>query len=275
MPNLPELAKNREFALRPTLVRAAVSPTAVAATAIGAGIGALDQSLVLAVILGAVGWGGRMIAAVVARTRHDARARPKPADLDPWSVPDPWRQLVHQAAAAQGRFDQALRDWPDGPIRDRLDGLRPHFYADVAAVGAIAKKGAAMLGWTGAYQDRSRPTADRLRQELSRVQSERQRLTPGSAGREAELGREEGAIAAQLRSLSQAESAANEVHAQLRLIVARIDETVTSVLVLGTETTATTGPEAVAAALASLNDELLALHAGLDEARAQSDPLTP
>lgn len=275
MPNLPELAKNREIALRPTLVRAAVSPTAVAATAIGAGIGALDQSLVLAVILGAVGWGGRMIAAVVARTRRDARTRPRPADLDPWSVPDPWRQLVHQAAAAQSRFDQALRDWPDGPIRDRLDGLRPHFYADVAAVGAIAKKGAAMLGWTGAYQDRSRPTVDRLRQELSRVQSERRRLTPGSAGREAELGREEEAIAAQLRSLSQAESAGNEVHAQLRLIVARIDETVTSVLVLGTESEATTGPEAVAAALASLNEELLALHAGLDEARAPSDPLTP
>lgn len=216
-----------------------------------------------------------MVAAVVARTRRDAKARPRPADLDPWSVPDPWRQLVHQAAAAQGRFDQAFREWPEGPIRDRLDGLRPHFYADVAAVGAIAKKGAAMLGWTGAYQDTSRPNVDRLRQDLSRVQSERQRLAADPSGRDSELAREEEAIAAQLRSLSQAESAAHEVHTQLRVIVARIDETVTSVLVLGSDTASRTGTEAVAAALGSLNEELMALHAGLDEARARSDPSTP
>lgn len=216
-----------------------------------------------------------MIAAVVARTRRDAKARPRPAELDPWSVPDPWRQLVHQAAAAQTRFDQALRDWPAGPIRDRLEGLRSHFYADVAAVGAIAKKGAAMLGWTGAYHDTSRPTADRLRQDLAEVQTQRRRLAGAPSGREAELAREEAAIAAQLRSVNQAESAANEVHTQLRLIVARIDETVTTMLILGTDTTAYSEPDAVAAALTSLNDELMALQAGLDDARAPSDPSTP
>jgi hypothetical protein len=256
-------------------VRAAVSPAAVAATAVGAGIGVLDQSVVLGVVLAAVGWSGRMLAALVARARRDAKARPRPAELDPWSVPEPWRQLVHQAAAAQGRFDQALREWPDGPIRDRLDGLCPQFYADVAAVGAIAKKGAAMLGWTGAQPDTSRPTVDRLRQDLARVQTERQRLAAAPSGRELELTREEEAIAAQLRSLRLAESAGNQVHTQLRLIVARIDESVTSVLVLGTDAAAPRGPEAIAAALAALNDELTALHAGLDEARAPSDPLTP
>ena len=261
--------------MRPTLVRAAVSPTAVAATALGAGIGVIDQSVVLAVVLAVAGWGGRMVAAVVARTRRDAKARPRPAELDPWSVPDPWRQLVHQALASQGRFDQALRDWPDGPIRDRLDGLRPHFYADVAAVGVIAKKGAAMLGWTGATQDTSRPSADQLRHELTRVQTERRALASAQSGRAVELVRAEEAIAAQLRSLVQAETAANEVHSQLRFIVARIDETVTSVLILSTDTAAHTGTDDVAAALASLNDELMALHAGLDEARAPSGPLTP
>jgi hypothetical protein len=273
--NLPERAERREIVLHPSLVRAAVSPAAVAATAVGAGIGVLDQSVVLGVVLAAVGWSGRMLAALVARARRDAKARPRPAELDPWSVPEPWRQLVHQAAAAQGRFDQALREWPDGPIRDRLDGLRPQFYADVAAVGAIAKKGAAMLGWTGAQPDTSRPTVDRLRQDLARVQTERQRLAAAPSGRELELTREEEAIAAQLRSLRLAESAGNQVHTQLRLIVARIDESVTSVLVLGTDAAAPRGPEAIAAALAALNDELTALHAGLDEARAPSDPLTP
>ena len=275
MTNLPERVQSREIALRPTLVRAAVSPTALAATAVGAGIGVLDQSVTLAVVLAAVGWAGRMFAAAVARTRRDAKTRPKPAELDPWSVPDPWRQLVHQAAAAQARFEQAVRDWPAGPIRDRLDALRPHFYADVAAVGAIAKKGAAMLGWTGASLDAGRPTIDRLRQDLTEVQTERRRLGTAPSGRDVELARTEEAIAAQLRSVTQAESAANEVHSQLRLIVARIDETVTSVLILSTDAATPTGPEEVVATLTSLNEELMALHAGLDEARAPSDPLTP
>mgnify|MGYP000320077299 CR=1 FL=1 len=47
---------------------------------VGAGIGVLDHSAIVAVVLGAVGWTGRMVAAVVARHRRDRAAE---LDLGP------------------------------------------------------------------------------------------------------------------------------------------------------------------------------------------------
>src|SRR5581483_6712293 len=138
MPNLPAIIRH------PSVVRATVSPTAVALAAAGAGIGVLDHSVILAVVLAAAGWTGRMAAAVIARMHRDRAAQPRPAALDPWSVPEPWRQLLHQAMDAQARFDQAIADWPSGPIRDRLGYLQPRLWNDVAQVGGIANRGAAL-----------------------------------------------------------------------------------------------------------------------------------
>lgn len=267
MSNLPEPVRRRDLLIHPSLLKAAVSPTAVAATAVGAGIGVLDRSVVLAVVLAAVGWGGRMTAAVIARARREQAARPRPAQLDPWSVPEPWRQVLQQASTAQTRFVQAVDDWPPGPIRDRLDAIRPRFYAEMDALAAMARRGAALTGWTGgSLSAAARPSADELARDLRRAESERVRLAGTSPGREAQLARTEEAIAAQLRALRSSEEAAAVVHDRLRVAVAKLDETITTVLVLGAESPPAGHAESVVEALQDLNDEMTALHAGLTQA---------
>ncbi|MBV9659929.1 MAG: hypothetical protein JO337_02100 [Acidimicrobiales bacterium] len=276
MSNLPEPLRRRDVVLHPSLLKAAVSPTAVAATAVGAGIGALDQSIALAVVLAVVGWGGRMVAAVIAKARRERAARPRPAQLDPWSVPEPWRQLLQQAGAAQLRFDQTVDDWPEGPIQERLIALRPRFYAEMDLVGAMARRGAALTGWTGAAGMSNRPSANALAGELLRAEAERARLGGRSPGREAQLARAEEAVAAQLRALRSSEDAAAVVHDRLRVAVARLDETITTVLVLGAEVGSLGHVEGVVDALQDLNDEMTALHTGLSQAAGTPpDSFTP
>lgn len=272
MPNLPVPAAVRH----PSVVRAAVSPTAVAVTAAGVGIGVLDHSVILAVVLGAGAWAGRMVAAVIARARRERQAQPHPAQLDPWSVPEPWRQLVQQASGVQTRFDQTLRDWPAGPLKDRLSYLQPQVYAGMAQVASVAKRGAAISGWSGGVPAPGRVSGKALSAELRRVEADRQQVSGRSPEREAALARTEEAIAAQLRAVRSAEDAAGLVHDRLRVLVANLDQTVTSMLVLGIGE-AEAGADAVQATLETLTDEVTALHRGLTDATvsAGGNPALP
>jgi hypothetical protein len=263
---LPEVVRH------PSIARAAVSPSAIAVTAAGVAIGIFAaHSVVLAVILGVIGWTGRMAVAVMARAHRAKKAKPKPAQPDPWSVPEPWRQLLRQALAAQSRFDQAVADWPPGPMRDRLASLQPRVYDDVEQVGLAARRGAALSGWSPAGTTAAgRPSATQLSDQLRRIESERAAAGPTASARQDALARQEEAVAAQLRAVRSAEQAADLVHAQLQLIVARLDEAVTSILLLGAESAGTGGSDALATSLDSVMDEITALHQGLADALATS-----
>ncbi len=264
VPNLPEPV------LHPSTVRAAVSPTAVAATAIGVGIGVLAQSIILAVILGVGFWSVRMMVGAFARARRRRAAQPKPAQLDPWSVPEPWRQLLRQADNAQSRFDNAVKDWPPGPISERLTDLQPRLWSDVEDIGTIARRGAALSAWVSGVPATGRPSPKQLAEQLRQTEAERQSLAGRSASREASLARTEEAIAAQIRAVNSASEAESLVLDRIRMVVARLDETVTSLLVLGAG-----GGEAqadsVTASLDQINDEVTALLRGLAEATSTSN----
>lgn len=259
--------------LPPALVKAAVSPAAVAATAAGAGIGLLDHSIVLTIVLAACGWVARMAAAVVSWRRRERAARPRPANLDPWSVPEPWRQLLQQALAAQSRFDQTVAGWPPGPTRERLTTLQPRVYQEVAELGALARRGAAATGWTGATFAPGRPSAGALSVEIKEVQAERARLGGTAPDRAAELSRREDALAAQLRALNRAEQAGAELQDRLRRAVARLDETVTE-LVSTPAPADMDEPIGVASALDELSDGITTLRAALTETSGASAPDT-
>jgi hypothetical protein len=264
MSNLPVPVRH------PSVVRAAVSPSALILTGAGVVIGlVLLQSIILAVVLGAGAWAGHMVAALIAQARRERAARPKPAALDPYSVPEPWRQLVQQAANAQSRFDQTIKDWPPGPIQDRLLGLRPRLYSGMEEVGVIARRGAALGGWTGGAPTTRRPTAAQLSDQLKRLEAERRQVSGQAPGREATLARSEEAVAAQLRAVRGAEDAAAMVQDRLRVLVARLDESVTSLLVLGVDGSES-GAESLEETVNELTDEITALHRGLTDATASS-----
>jgi hypothetical protein len=272
VPNLPEPV------FHPSTVRAAVSPAPIAAAVIGAGIGVLAHSIILAVVLGVGFWSVLMMVGAFARARRRRAAQPKPAQLDPWSVPEPWRQLLHQADSAQSRFDNAVNDWPPGPIRERLSDLQPRLWSDVEDIGTIARRGAALSAWVSGVPATGRPSAEQLADQLRRTEAERQTLAGRSASRDASLARTEEAIAAQIRAVRNASEAQSLVLDRLRIVVARLDETVTSLLVLGAG-----GGEAQAGSvtdsLDEINDEITALLHGLAEATSTSSgavgPLEP
>src|SRR5262249_35089065 len=117
LPQLPEPVRH------PSVVRAAVSPSAIILAGAGVGIGLLAASVRLAVILGVVGWVVRM-AFAVSRSRPRGRGLPV-VTIDPFAVPEPWRQYVQQALGARQRFDQTLSQWSPGPLHDRLMLLQP------------------------------------------------------------------------------------------------------------------------------------------------------
>jgi hypothetical protein len=238
-----------------------VSPTAALATAAGAGIGVLDHSVVVGVVLAAAGWTGRMLAAIVTGRRRARAALPHPAELDPWSVPEPWRSLLQQAATAQARFDQVVHEWPPGPTRDRLEDLRPRVYAEVGELGTLARQGAAASGWTGATFAAAGPSAGQLGAELERLRVERTRLGSPSQ-RAAELTRREEAVAAQLRAAHRGQEVSDEIQDRLRRAVARLDQTVTELLAMGA---AEGDSDGVARAVDELSDGISSLRAALTE----------
>ena len=84
----------------------------------GVVVGLLLSSVVLAVVLGAAAWARPDGGCVVDAGPPPAGGPSQPAELDPWSVPQPWRGLVSQAPDAQSRFDQAVDGWPAGPIKE-------------------------------------------------------------------------------------------------------------------------------------------------------------
>jgi hypothetical protein len=250
--------------LTPALLRAGVSPTAVAVTAAGAGIGILDHSVILSVVLAAGAWMGRMAIALGARRREARAARPRPAVLDPWSVPEPWRQLLRQASGAQTRFDRAVSGWPDGPTRDRLVSLQLRVYTEVGRLGALARQGAATAGWSGTSTAAGQPAVEDLAAELRRTQADLARVGPEATERRRALARREAAIAAQLRSRRHAEDAAEMLHDRLRSAVARLDQSVTDLLVAE--------PAGSESALDELTDGISSLGAALAEGGGPPPP---
>lgn len=262
MTDLPEPVGNTPPAVSPQVMRAAISPTSVAVVAVGVVVGVLVGSWILALVLAIIGWGGRMgLAALAARRRYEA-SRPRPAQIDPWSVPEPWRPLLQQVADAQRRFDQVVADWPPGPLKERLLAMQPQVWTDVGALGAMARRGAYMTAWNGVPSGSAPPRAESLSEEMHRVAAERTALGAGSDEHRESLDRREEALAAQLRSARASQQAAGHLLDLLRSAAARLDGTVTDLLALGGEAG---GSGDVLSSLKEVSEEVAALRAAVAE----------
>jgi hypothetical protein len=262
--------------IRQAVRRAAVSPSALVLAAAGVGIGLLAQSVVLAVVLGVGAWFVRLVFAALRARRR--RPRLPAVTIDPYAVPEPWRQYVRQAQSAQQRFDSSVATWSAGPLRDRLIQLQPRLAAGVNEVWVVAQRGAALGGSAAGsgLPSVAQASVVQLSTELRRVQAEQQR-TPGS-DRQRALARSEEAIAAQLRAAHRTEEAKNEVLDRLRLLTARLDEAVTQLLELGLEQAGGSDDVSADAATGSIDallDDIGALHEGLREAGAAAANADP
>jgi hypothetical protein len=195
----------RDRFLTPGVARATTSPSAIVATGAGAaaaillGLGPLG-----AVALGLGAYGARVLAAV-------PRA-PKRPGIAPRSVGEPWRGLIEDVLDARRRYDQALDGVRPGPLRDRLGEVGGRLDTAVDEAWRIASAGNTLS------VGRRRIDTDAIRRDLQAASA-----APHSERSEQTVT----AIRSQLESADRLDRTIYDTYERLRLLDARIDETVT------------------------------------------------
>lgn len=170
--------------------------------------------------------------------------------IDPFTVGEPWRQLVSGALRSQARYRELVASAPEGAVREQLLAVGGRIDEAVDECWAIAQQGSRI--------DR---TASQMRIEVTRSQ-----LTSLPARDERSAADEERATAleARVEAHTRLVSAAREGEARLRLLEARLQEGAARGAELAV--TSSTAPVlALETEVGSVANELEALRAALEE----------
>ncbi|MGH9154685.1 MAG: hypothetical protein ACRD1K_02250, partial [Acidimicrobiales bacterium] len=121
----------------PAVARAMMSPTGILLAGGGAALGIVASGGIAgAVVLAVLAWAGRVGYAVVRQPRAER--------IDPFTLQEPWRQLVNKAQWTARRFEDAVAKAKDGPLKERLTEVGRRVDDAVTEAWAIAKRGHAL-----------------------------------------------------------------------------------------------------------------------------------
>ena len=247
------MASFRDRFLTPKVARTITSPSAILATGAGAAVGILAfGNPVGAVLLGVGAFAARVLAAVP--------RNPKRPGVDLRRLQDPWRTLMSEILDADRRFDRAEAGIRPGPLRERVAELGQRLGRAVDEAWRIAQAGQSLS------EGRSQIDTQRVHAELSAAeQGPRTERTDQTIA----------AIRAQLAAADRLDHTIHDAYDRLRLLDARIDETVTRTVELS-------GTQTDVEALAGLGDEvdsivgdMEALRQAVEETRATASPRMP
>jgi hypothetical protein len=197
----------RDRFFTPPVARAVTSPLGIIALGAGASIGILlGGGVAGAAILGLLGWGGRVVAAI---PRAPAEAR-----IDPFTLADPWRRYVTDALQARTRFAEAATSAREGPMRDRLLEIQTRVDTGVQEVWRIARRGHDLV------DARRRVDPAAIRQDIAATEANAQQpwATDSTTQRTLE------SLQAQLATVERLERVIGDADSRLRLLNARLDE---------------------------------------------------
>jgi hypothetical protein len=208
----------RDRFFTPPVARAMTSPSGIllAAGGVSAGI-LLAAPIGLAIGLGALAWAGRVAVAI---PRNATAER-----IDPFTLGEPWRRYVQDALQAEVRFDEATDRAARGPLRDRLAEIGDRLEVGVRECWRVARHAQAL--------GEARRTID-----VNQIQWELQQLGPQAreswaAG--SSLARTAEALDAQLATASRMDATLADAEARLRLLNARLDESVARAIELSVQ----------------------------------------
>lgn len=248
----------------PPVARAVTAPSsivlggAVAAVAIVATAPlALPLGILAGAVAGAAAYGGRVLWAVP--------RNPKTHNPDPFAVQEPWRRFVSDALDARRRFDGAVESMDKGPLRDHLTQIGGRLDDGVGEIWRIAQQGNTLVG------ARQRVDLDGARRELAAVDD--QADEPWAAG--SRLAQTAEALRAQIASAERMEAVIADAVDRLRLLDARLDETVTRAIELSTTGASSQGAGTVGGQVEGLVTEMEALRLALDEVGGPGQVATP
>jgi hypothetical protein len=239
----------RDRFFSPRVARAVTSPSAILATGATAAVGALAFGP-LGLLAGLIGYAARVGLAI---PRGGAGPR-----IDPFGVKDPWRQFVTDAVQARRRFDEAISDMAKGPLKERLVEIGGRLDEGVEEVWNIAKRGQVLA------DARRRLNPDQTRWEMNQVAPAGTTVAPGSTTEQTLQ-----SLQAQLDSAQRMDSVIAATLDRLRLLDARVDETVTRAVELSVEASESAdlgGVTGLGADVDGLVTEMESLRQALDEA---------
>lgn len=118
---------------RPATARAILSWRLLLGAAAGVVGGLVGVPIVGAALIGVAVYAGAVALAVP----RDAKV----VDLDPFTVSEPWRQMVQSAQRARRRFLDVVAATQPGPLRDRLQDIGTRLDAGLADGWAVARRG--------------------------------------------------------------------------------------------------------------------------------------
>lgn len=194
----------RDRFFTPRVARATTSPSAILATGGGAAAGMLVGGPIGAVIGGIGAYAIRVLAAV-------PRAPERPR-ADVRGLVDPWRSLMTSVLDARHRYDKAIGSVRSGPLRDRLSEVGGRLDTAIGDADRIARAGNTLT------EGRKQIDLPAIRRDLdatrSRPVTERTAQTIG-------------AIEAQIAAAERLDRTIADTYDRLRLLDARLDETVT------------------------------------------------
>jgi hypothetical protein len=241
---LPERVRSRPVA------RAMFSPSATLLAGAGMAAAVLAGApIVAAVALGAAAWVGRVALAVPRKRRADR--------VNPGAVREPWRGFVVDALDARRRFEVARQRTRPGPLQDRLGELGRRLDDAIAECWRIARQGDALEAALGQLDPAQ------AQQELEELGQE-----PPSPTRD----RAEQAVRAELAAAERIRRVAVDAHDRLRVINARLDESVARAVELSVGTVSDTEITGVSDQVESVVGEMESLRQALEE--TQGTPAT-
>jgi hypothetical protein len=230
----------------PPVARAITSPSGILLAGATASAGILiGLPLVGVVAVGAAAFAARVLVAV---PRDQRQPR-----IEPMSISDPWRRYVREALDARRRFDSAVRDASEGPMRDRLAEIAARIDDGLDDCWRIACEGHALS------KARKRLDADEAARELEEITSASE--TPPSEG--SPLGQTVEALEAQLSSAQRMDTTISDAQAKLRLIDARLDEAAARAI----ELSVNAGDGSALSELTTLSDDVDGLVGDLEALR--------
>lgn len=239
--------------------RAVTAPSSILTFGAAAAVGILAAPVTVPAAVVGLGAGLAAYAAKVLLAVPKAEKRER---IDPFGVNEPWRRFVAEALQARDRFDQSVAAMRSGPLRDTLDGIGDRLQVAVDECWRVARRGQAVA------DARAGIDVDTARYELAQLQH---RAT-GPFVDTSMVERTAEALRSQLASAERMERLLIETVDRLRLLDARMDETVTRAIELAVQADSPDDLGGLGADVDGLVLDMEALRQALDETAAASRP---
>jgi hypothetical protein len=188
----------------PVTARAILSWRILLGAAAGVVVGLLGLPIPGAIAVGIVVYAGSVLLAVP--------RDPRPTEVDPFTLSEPWRQFVQGAQRSRRRFVETVRNTPAGPLHDRLQDIAGRLDTGLREGLQVARRGHEV----DAAVKHLDPT--RLRSQLATLQQQ------SASAPTANLSAAVSSVESQLATADRLKQLSASTADQLRLTQARLDE---------------------------------------------------